>query len=83
MAVPSWVWAITVAVVVGLLVLDFLGHVRTPHAPSLHTNGQLIGAAHLPVASHVSAVLPSGLQRLASGEHSPPHAPFAHTNGQS
>lgn len=35
MAVPSWVWAITVAVVVGLLVLDFLGHVRTPHAPSL------------------------------------------------
>jgi tellurite resistance protein TerC len=35
MTVPFWVWAITVAVVVGLLVLDFLGHVRTPHAPTL------------------------------------------------
>lgn len=35
MDVPSWVWAITVAVIVGLLVFDFIGHVRTPHVPTL------------------------------------------------
>lgn len=35
MAVPFWVWALTVGVVVGLLVVDFVGHVRTPHAPTL------------------------------------------------
>ncbi|MEU2348981.1 TerC family protein [Modestobacter sp. NPDC049651] len=35
MDVPFWVWAITVAGIVGMLVFDFVGHVRTPHAPSL------------------------------------------------
>src|SRR5512143_1731656 len=35
MDVPTWVWAITVAGIVALLAVDFLGHVRTPHAPSL------------------------------------------------
>jgi tellurite resistance protein TerC len=35
MDVPFWVWAATVAVIVGMLVFDFVGHVRTPHAPTL------------------------------------------------
>jgi tellurite resistance protein TerC len=35
MDVPFWVWAATVTAIVGMLVLDFVGHVRTPHAPSL------------------------------------------------
>ena len=35
MDVPFWVWAVTVAVIVGLLIFDFVGHVRTPHAPTL------------------------------------------------
>jgi tellurite resistance protein TerC len=35
MDVPGWVWAATVAVVVGMLVVDFVGHVRTPHAATL------------------------------------------------
>ncbi|MCZ2830562.1 TerC family protein [Modestobacter sp. VKM Ac-2986] len=35
MNVPLWVWGITVAVIVGMLVFDFIGHVRTPHAPTL------------------------------------------------
>jgi tellurite resistance protein TerC len=35
MDVPFWVWAVTVAAIVGMLVFDFLGHVRTPHAPTL------------------------------------------------
>jgi tellurite resistance protein TerC len=30
-----WVWALTIAAIVGMLVFDFLGHVRTPHAPTL------------------------------------------------
>jgi tellurite resistance protein TerC len=35
MDVPFWIWAVTVGAVVGMLVLDFVGHVRTPHAPTL------------------------------------------------
>src|SRR5688500_6539758 len=33
--VPFWVWAVTVAAIVGMLVFDLVGHVRTPHAPTL------------------------------------------------
>jgi tellurite resistance protein TerC len=35
MDVPFWVWAVTIALIVGMLAFDFLGHVRTPHAPTL------------------------------------------------
>jgi tellurite resistance protein TerC len=35
MDVSFWAWAATIAAIVGLLVFDFVGHVRTPHAPSL------------------------------------------------
>jgi tellurite resistance protein TerC len=35
MDVPFWVWAVTIAAIVGMLVFDFVGHVRTPHAPTL------------------------------------------------
>jgi tellurite resistance protein TerC len=35
MDVPLWVWALTIAAIVGMLIFDFVGHVRTPHAPSL------------------------------------------------
>ena len=35
MDVPFWVWALTIAAIVGMLVFDFVGHVRTPHAPTL------------------------------------------------
>jgi tellurite resistance protein TerC len=33
--VPFWVWAVTVGLIVAMLALDFVGHVRTPHAPTL------------------------------------------------
>jgi tellurite resistance protein TerC len=33
--VPIWVWAVTVAAILAMIVFDFVGHVRTPHAPSL------------------------------------------------
>src|SRR5215212_9709950 len=35
MDVPFWIWALTIAAIVGMLVFDFVGHVRTPHAPTL------------------------------------------------
>jgi tellurite resistance protein TerC len=35
MDVPFFVWAFTIAAIVGMLIFDFVGHVRTPHAPSL------------------------------------------------
>jgi tellurite resistance protein TerC len=37
--VPLWVWAITIAFIIGLLVFDFFTHVRTPHAPTLRESG--------------------------------------------
>ncbi len=35
MDVPFLVWALTIALIVGMLIFDFVGHVRTPHAPTL------------------------------------------------
>ncbi|MPQ96805.1 TerC/Alx family metal homeostasis membrane protein [Modestobacter sp. I12A-02628] len=35
MDVPTWVWALTIAAIVGMLAFDLFGHVRTPHAPSM------------------------------------------------
>ncbi|MGY1715405.1 TerC family protein [Geodermatophilus sp. SYSU D01106] len=35
MDVPFWVWAITVGAIIAMIAFDFVGHVRTPHAPSL------------------------------------------------
>jgi tellurite resistance protein TerC len=34
-SVPLWVWALTIAVIIGFLVFDFYAHVRTPHEPTL------------------------------------------------
>ena len=34
MGVPTWVWLATIAGVLGLIVFDFYGHIRTPHAPA-------------------------------------------------
>jgi tellurite resistance protein TerC len=39
MHVPLWVWALTIAAIVGLLVFDFYAHVKTPHTPSLKEAG--------------------------------------------
>ncbi len=39
MNVPLWVWAATIAFIVGLLVFDFYAHVKTPHAPSMKESG--------------------------------------------
>ncbi|MGY1815371.1 TerC family protein [Blastococcus sp. SYSU D00820] len=35
MDVPLWIWAITIVAIVGMIAFDFIGHVRTPHAPTL------------------------------------------------
>jgi tellurite resistance protein TerC len=35
MDVPFWVWALTIGLIVGMLAFDLVGHVRTPHAPTL------------------------------------------------
>src|SRR4051812_43351428 len=35
MDVPFWVWALTVGLFLAMLVFDLVGHVRTPHAPTL------------------------------------------------
>jgi tellurite resistance protein TerC len=35
MDVPVWIWVVTVAVILAMLAVDYVGHVRTPHAPTL------------------------------------------------
>jgi tellurite resistance protein TerC len=35
MDVPFWAWALTITAIVAMLLFDFVGHVRKPHAPSL------------------------------------------------
>ena len=35
MDVPGWVWALTVAAIVVMLAVDYLGHVRSAHEPAL------------------------------------------------
>jgi tellurite resistance protein TerC len=35
MDVPFWAWALTIIAIVGMLLFDYVGHVRTPHAPTL------------------------------------------------
>ena len=39
MHVPSWVWALTVVGIIGLLAFDFVFHVRKAHIPSLAEAG--------------------------------------------
>lgn len=35
MDVPLWIWFVTVGVIVAMLAVDYVGHVRTPHAPTI------------------------------------------------
>ena len=35
MDVPTWVWGLTIAFIVGLLAFDFFFHVRKAHVPTL------------------------------------------------
>ncbi|QCB93501.1 TerC family protein [Cellulomonas shaoxiangyii] len=35
MDVPVWVWAVTVGAIVLMLAVDYVGHVRSPHEPTL------------------------------------------------
>ncbi|MEJ7839740.1 MAG: TerC family protein [Thermomicrobiales bacterium] len=35
MSVDLWVWGVTIAVIIGLLIFDFFAHVRVPHEPSM------------------------------------------------
>ena len=39
MEVPVWIWGLTSAVILALLIFDFFAHVRTPHEPSLREAG--------------------------------------------
>ncbi len=58
MDVPVWVWAVTVTAIVGMLALDFVGHVRTPHAPTLRESA-------IWSAVYVAAAVAFGLLILA------------------
>lgn len=40
MDVPLWVWAVTVVVIVAMLAVDYVGHVRSPHEPTLQESAR-------------------------------------------
>lgn len=42
--VPLWAWAATVGIIIVMLTVDFVGHVRTPHAPTLKESALWSGA---------------------------------------
>jgi tellurite resistance protein TerC len=33
--VPLWLWGVTLAAIIAMIAYDFIGHVRTPHAPTI------------------------------------------------
>ena len=39
MHVPLWIWILTIAVILGFFIFDFLSHVRSPHEPSMKESG--------------------------------------------
>jgi tellurite resistance protein TerC len=49
MDVAPWVWIVTVAVILAMLAVDYIGHVRTPHTPTLKESA-LWSAAYVAVA---------------------------------
>jgi tellurite resistance protein TerC len=49
MDIPFWVWALTVGAIVAMLVFDLIGHVRTPHAPTLRESA-IWSAAYVGIA---------------------------------
>ena len=40
MSVPLWVWGVTAALVVAIIVFDFYSHVRTPHEPTFRESAR-------------------------------------------
>ncbi|PWJ50635.1 tellurite resistance protein TerC [Quadrisphaera granulorum] len=49
MDVPLWLWGVTLAAILGMIVYDFVGHVRTPHAPSIR-EAAIWSAAYVGIA---------------------------------
>lgn len=49
MDVPIWVWGLTVAVILVMLAIDYVGHVRSPHEPTLRESA-LWSAGYVGVA---------------------------------
>ena len=68
MDVPFWVWAVTVAAIVGMLVFDFIGHVRTPHAPTLRESG-MWSAAYVAIAVVFGLLVLWGWGPVYAGEY--------------
>ena len=54
--VPLWAWALTVGVIIVMLVVDFVGHVRTPHAPTLKESA-LWSAGYVAIALLFGAIV--------------------------
>ena len=49
MDVPAWAWGLTVALILVMLAIDYVGHVRSPHEPTLRESA-LWSAGYVGVA---------------------------------
>ncbi len=68
MDVPVWVWIVTVAAILAMLVVDYLGHVRTPHAPTIKESAWW-SLAYVAVALVFGAIVFAGWGSQYGGEY--------------
>lgn len=68
MNVPFWVWLVTVGVIVAMLVVDFVGHARTPHAPSMRESAWW-SAAYVAIAVVFGFVVWAAWGSVYAGEY--------------
>ena len=68
MNVPVWVWLVTVGVILAMLAVDFVGHARVPHAPSMRESAWW-SAAYVAVALVFGLVVWAGWGGGFAGEY--------------
>ncbi|MGC5166162.1 TerC family protein [Luteimicrobium sp. DT211] len=68
MDVPVWVWLVTVVVILAMLAVDFVGHARVPHAPSMRESAWW-SAAYVAVALVFGLVVWAGWGGGFAGEY--------------
>ncbi|WP_278237315.1 TerC family protein [Isoptericola sp. AK164] len=68
MDVAPWVWIVTVGIILAMLAVDYVGHVRTPHAPTLKESAWW-SIAYVAVALVFGLVVLAGWGPTYGGEY--------------
>ncbi|MEG3613766.1 TerC family protein [Isoptericola haloaureus] len=68
MDVAPWVWIVTVGMILAMLAVDYVGHVRTPHAPTLKESAWW-SVAYVAVALVFGLIVLAGWGPTYGGEY--------------